>query len=177
MGVVGKNIEEAHTFLSLALLNFYKRRKTDIFVASLIRETKELIEEAQQKLDSETIGVPHEEPDYDEDNTDFDVLSPIPLFSKYLELIFAKDELWNNFQMYVRQSSPRRGEDYFEYHRNPECIEIWRQMLDNMGGGFPLSLFASTAFLLLEYREQGHNLDAELEALHEAKVRDVNEEM
>lgn len=164
---VSKDIEEAHALLSLALLNFYKRRKTDIFVAGLIKEAKELIGVAQQKLDSETIGVPHEEPDYSEEESEFDVISPIPLFSKYLELIFAKDELWNNFQMFVRQTSPRRGDEYFEYHRNPECIEIWRQMLDNMGGGFPLSLFAAAAFLLLEYKEQGHNLDAELEALRE----------
>ena len=38
-------------------------------------------------------------------------------------------------------------------------------MLDNMGGGFPLSLFASAAFLLLAYKDQGHDLDAELKAL------------
>ena len=41
-------------------------------------------------------------------------------------------------------------------------------MLDNMGGGFPLTMFASVAFLLLAYKEQGHDLDAELEALHDS---------
>lgn len=99
----------------------------------------------------------------------YKVMSPIPLFSKYLELIFANDDLWNNFQGYVRECGPCRGDDFFEYHRDPECIEIWRQMIDNMGGGFPLMLFASAAFLLLEYKEQGHDLDAELEKLHHSK--------
>ena len=168
---VPKNIEDAHTLLSLSLLNFYKRRKTDIFVGSLIKDAKELIAEAQQKLDGETVGAPHVEPEGQENSTDFNVISPIPLFSKYIELIFAKDELWENFQMYVRQSGPHRGDEYFEYHRNPECIEIWRQMIDNMGGGFPLTLFASAAFLLLSYKEKGHDLDAELEALHEQPQR------
>ena len=72
---------------------------------------------------------------------------------------------------HVRKSGPHRGDEFFEYHRNPECIEIWRQMIDNMGGGFPLTLFASAAFLLLSYKEQGHDLDAELEALHEQPQR------
>ena len=102
----------------------------------------------------------------DQDVTDAHILSrPVALFDKYLELIFAKDELWEPFQVYVRQCRPYRGDRFFEYHRNPDCIEIWRQMLDNMGGGFPLTLFASAAYLLLAYKEQGHDLDAELEAL------------
>ena len=96
---------------------------------------------------------------------DLGIISPIPYFSKYLELIFANDVLWSNFQYYVQEASPRKGDKYFEYHRDPESIEIWRQMLDNMGGGFPLSLFASAAFLLLAYKDQGHDLDAELAAL------------
>lgn len=49
-----KNVEEAHVLLSIALLNFYKRRKTDTFVSGLIRNTKELIAEAQEQLDKET---------------------------------------------------------------------------------------------------------------------------
>jgi len=96
-------------------------------------------------------------------------ISPIPLFSKYIELIFDNDNLWESFQHFVRHSGPYRGDEFFEYHRDPECIEIWRQMLDNMGGGFPITLFASAAFLLLAYKEQGHDLDAELEALHQRK--------
>ena len=43
-------------------------------------------------------------------------------------------------------------------------------MLDNMGGGFPLSLFAAAAFLLLTYRDRGHDLDAELK-----QCRNTNE--
>lgn len=45
------DIEEAHVLLTFALLNFYKRRKTDSFVRGLIASTKELIEEAQKQLD------------------------------------------------------------------------------------------------------------------------------
>lgn len=48
-----KNIEEAHELLSFALVNFYKRRKTDIFVVKLIKSTKELLTEAQACLDKE----------------------------------------------------------------------------------------------------------------------------
>ncbi len=49
-----KNVEEANALLSIALLNFYKRRKTDTFVSGLIRDTKKLIAEAQEQLDKET---------------------------------------------------------------------------------------------------------------------------
>ncbi len=108
-----------------------------------------------------------EDPD---DDPGYNVISPIPVFSKYLELIFANDDLWENFQTYVRMSGLYRGDEFFEYHRDPKCIKIWRQMLENMGGGFPLTLFASAAFLLLSYKEQGHDLDAELESLHKKKV-------
>lgn len=49
-----KNIEKAHELLSLALVNFYKRRKTDNFVVELIKSTKELLAEAQVHLEKET---------------------------------------------------------------------------------------------------------------------------
>ncbi len=107
--------------------------------------------------------------DSGDDSLGYKIMSPIPLFSKYLELIFANDDLWNNFQGFVRECGPYRGDEFFEYHRDPECIEIWRQMLDNMGGGFPLMLFASAAFLLLDYEKQGHDLDAELEQIKRSK--------
>ena len=38
-----------------------------------------------------------------------DSLSPIPWFDRYLELIFANDELWEQFQMYVRENTHRTG--------------------------------------------------------------------
>ena len=50
-----KDVEEAHVQLSFALLNFYKRRKTDGFASGLIQKTKELIAEAQAELDAEKI--------------------------------------------------------------------------------------------------------------------------
>ncbi len=49
-----KNIEKAHELLSLALINFYKRRKKDHFVIELIQSTKELLAQAQEQLDKET---------------------------------------------------------------------------------------------------------------------------
>lgn len=48
---VKKNLEDAHEMLSYALVNFYKRRKTDIFVAGLIKSAKELLAEAEEQLD------------------------------------------------------------------------------------------------------------------------------
>ena len=93
---------------------------------------------------------------------DYPFLSPIQLFEKYIDLVFAVDTLWDNFQYYVREAAPNQDDRFFAYHRDPQCIDIWLQMLDNMGGGWPMSLFASTAFLLLSYKEQGHDLDAEL---------------
>lgn len=99
-----------------------------------------------------------------------EILSPVGLFSKYIELIFADDLLWDQFQTYVRDCRPYRGEEYFEYHRDQACIGIWREMLDNMGGGFPLTLFASAAFLILAYKEMGHDLDAELEKVKKSRI-------
>ncbi len=105
----------------------------------------------------------------EKNSLDYNINSPVPYFNKYLELIFANDDLWNNFQFYVKQTMPERGNRFFERRRDPECIRMWRQMLENMGGGIPLSLFASAAFLLLAYKDQGHDLDAEMEALKESK--------
>ena len=167
-----KNVMEANTMLSVALENYYKRRNDDPFNEILIKRTLELIVEAHAEIDKLIAGEGKtKDGDKPEKEGNFEVMSPIPIFSKYLELIFAKDELWDNFQTYVRQSMPYRGNQFFEYHRDPECIEIWRQMLENMGGGFPLSLFASASFLLLAYRDKGHDLDAELEELHRSNVQ------
>lgn len=48
-----KNTEKAHDLLCRALVGFYQRRKSDPFVADLIRNTKTLIAEAQELLDGE----------------------------------------------------------------------------------------------------------------------------
>lgn len=48
------DVEKAHELLCQALINFYKRRKTDHFVIGLIKSTKKLITEAQERLDMET---------------------------------------------------------------------------------------------------------------------------
>ena len=48
----GVDIEKAHELLSLALIGFYKRRKTDPFVGGLIKSAKKLIGEAEKIFDS-----------------------------------------------------------------------------------------------------------------------------
>lgn len=55
------DVEEAHVLLTFALLNFYKRRKNDNFVAGLIESTKKFIAEAQEKLDKETSNYQYDE--------------------------------------------------------------------------------------------------------------------
>ena len=52
----------SYALLSLSLANFYKRRKTDMFVGSLIKDAKDLIAEAQRLLDQEIAGELHVEP-------------------------------------------------------------------------------------------------------------------
>ena len=48
-----KNVNEAHVLLTLALLNYYPRRKNEAFVPTTIASIKTLIAEAQQQLDNE----------------------------------------------------------------------------------------------------------------------------
>ncbi|MCD7796505.1 MAG: hypothetical protein LUG95_02480 [Clostridiales bacterium] len=49
------DVEQANTFLSVALIEFYKRRSTDPFVKGLIGSTKKMIAEAQEILDKEVL--------------------------------------------------------------------------------------------------------------------------
>ena len=91
--------------------------------------------------------------------------SPVGLFGQYIEVLFDDDDLWEHFLYYIRQAEPDREDDFYAYHREPECAEIWRAMLENMGGGWPLWLFAAAGFLLMRYKEEGHDLDAELERI------------
>lgn len=49
-----KDTEKAHELLSMALVHFYRRRKTDPFVTESIRRTKALLAQAQAELDRET---------------------------------------------------------------------------------------------------------------------------
>ena len=48
-----QNVEQAHALLNFALMNFYKRRRDDPYVAGLIENAKKLIAEAQEILDRE----------------------------------------------------------------------------------------------------------------------------
>lgn len=50
------DVEKAHELLCQALTNFYLRRRTDPFVGGLIKSTKKLIAEAQERLDADISG-------------------------------------------------------------------------------------------------------------------------
>lgn len=82
-------------------------------------------------------------------------------------LIYTIDELWEEFEVYCKQFFYDRDKDFFAFHRNPEAMNYWYALLDNMGGGVPLVVFAAGAYLLLECEKAGHDLDAELAAVPE----------
>ena len=91
--------------------------------------------------------------------------SPIPYFMKYLPLIYKVDELWENFQLYIQSAFPDKEENFFAFQRSDEAMAIWAKAIADMGGGIPPSIFASAVFLILRYRELGHDLDRELAEL------------
>lgn len=104
--------------------------------------------------------------------------SPVSMFYKYMELIYELDELWDEFQRYLREIMPdRRSDEFFEHHREPQTMDIWYQMLENMGGGWPTVTFAAAGFLLLRYQALGHDLDKELRAAHRAKIKRMADDM
>ena len=84
---------------------------------------------------------------------------------KYLPLIYKVDELWENFQLYIQSAFPDKEENFFAFQRSDEAMAIWAQAIADMGGGIPPSIFASAVFLILRYRELGHDLDRELAEL------------
>ncbi len=105
-------------------------------------------------------------------------LRPVYMFRKYVELIYDVDELWDEFQHYLWELMPdRRGDEYYEHHREPQTIDIWLQMLENMGGGWPTVTFAAASFLLLRYQALGHDLDKELRAAHRHKIKRIAADM
>ena len=107
-----------------------------------------------------------------------DKYNPIYMFNKYKELIYEVDELWDEFQHYLRDiTQGRRDEQFFEHHREPQSLDVWDQMLENMGGGWPTVTFAAAAFLLLRYQALGHDLDKELRAAHRAKIKHIANDM
>ena len=93
------------------------------------------------------------------------IYQPVHVFSKYLPLIYSVDELWKEFEVYCKQFFHERDADFFAFHRDPDAMNFWYALLDNMGGGVPLVVFAAGAYLLLEYEKAGHDLDAELAAV------------
>lgn len=119
---------------------------------------QEMLEECCRGLDmeEEPAGPPN-----------WEQYSPIPHFMRYLPLIYKVDELWENFQLYIRSAFPDKEEGFFAFHRSEEAMNIWARAVADMGGGIPPSIFAAAVFLLLRYRELGHDLDRELAELSE----------
>jgi hypothetical protein len=101
-----------------------------------------------------------------EPTTDVYKYSPIPCFMKYLPLLYCIDELWESFQLYVRSEFKDQGDGFFAFHREKEAMDIWQQVIEHDGGGLPYSIFAAGAYLIMRYKELGHDLDKELEALY-----------
>ena len=89
------------------------------------------------------------------------LISPLEFFGRYMELIFTNDELWEQFQIYVHEALPGKDKDFFAYRRDLDCLDIWEQMINKNGGVFPMSLYASAAYLLLAHRYRGHDLNRE----------------
>lgn len=93
-------------------------------------------------------------------------LSSIRIFERYLPLLYENTFLWNRFSDLCHSyfGDVRNKEKFFAFHRDPECIKTWLAMLDNMGGGIHLYFFDAAAFIILAYKEAGHDLDEELAA-------------
>ncbi len=58
--------------------------------------------------------VVHNQPERDSESG-FPLTSPVYWFDRYLELIFARDELWEQFQMYVRETAYDRGRAFLRF--------------------------------------------------------------
>lgn len=117
-------------------------------------------------LESACQGLSLEEPE-PEPSTDIYKYSPVPCFMKYLPLIYSVDELWDSFQLYVRSEFSGQNENFFAFHREVNAMNIWQKVIEDNGGGIPVSIFAAGAYLVLRYKELGHDIDAELQALYE----------
>lgn len=92
--------------------------------------------------------------------------SPIPGFMKYLPLIYAVDELWESFQLFIRSQFSNEDESFFAFRRDGEAMSVWKRVVENMGDGIPLSIFAAGVYLVQRYRELGHDPDSQLAELN-----------
>ena len=93
--------------------------------------------------------------------------NPLLLVARYLEIIFTNDQLWEQFQSFVRDFVPDKDDDFFAYRRDLDCIDIWREQLADSGGCFPRAFYAAVSFLLLAFQNQGHDLNMELMKAYE----------
>ncbi len=107
-----------------------------------------------------------------------DKYNPVRMFFKYIELIYEVDDLWEEFQRYLRDIMPnRRSLEYYEHKRDPHSIDIWKQMRENMGGGWPTITFAAASYILLKYQALGHDLDKELKKAHKSTINHIASDM
>lgn len=146
------------------------KREIDAWLAAFGPEMAEEFEMQgyRELLDSYCEGL--EEVEEAEPDPSLQLYSPIPCFVKYLPLIYAVDELWDSFQLYAQSEFADKGEDFFVFHRSPEAMAVWSNVIADMGGGLPISFFGSAAFLILRYKELGHDIDKELAALSKNNI-------
>ena len=102
----------------------------------------------------------------DEEERPTPLPNPLLLFARYLEIIFTNDQLWEQFQSFVRDFVPDKDNDFFAYRRDFDCIDIWREVLADRGGCFPRAFYAAVSFILLAFQDQGHDLNIELSIAH-----------
>ena len=90
--------------------------------------------------------------------------TPLGTFEKYMELLYTKKELWEEFERLCREEfrQYRQDENYFAYKRDIRNVDTWAAFLDNMGGGVSIRFYYAAAALILCYRDNGHDIDAEL---------------
>ena len=140
------------------------KKEIDQWLSQAAPETAEEFDMLGYKdmLEEYCRGLDMEEP---EGPASLEQYSPIPCFMKYLPLIYKVDELWENFQLYIQSAFPDKEENFFAFQRSDEAMAIWAKAIADMGGGIPPSIFASAVFLILRYRELGHDLDRELAEL------------
>jgi len=102
---------------------------------------------------------------------------PIPTFRKYLPLLYENTFLWNRFSELCHDffHKENRDEKFFAYHRDPACIQTWRGLLNNMGGGIPVHFFSAAAFIILAYKNAGNDIDAELAKIEPQSLPDEDD--
>lgn len=89
-------------------------------------------------------------------------MNAIGYFKKYMPLLYTNDILWEEFQLLCRRLFHDRDDEFFAFHRDPDCALTWLALICNMGGGVPFYFFQASDFIILAYKDQGFDIDEEL---------------